>query len=247
MILDGQRALVTGGSRGIGKAIALALAEAGADVVINYNSSQDEALEVVESIRGMGRNAEAVQADVSDFAQAGTLVKAATEFHGGLDIVINNAGITRDKLLMAMKPEDFSDVVDTNLGGCFNITHQACRGLIRNRRGTVINITSVSGMVGMKGQANYSASKAGIIGFTKAMAKELASRNITVNAVAPGFVESDMTAKLGDMYLKEMLKFIPMGRLGTAEEVGQTVVFLCSDAARYITGQVMVLDGGLTM
>ncbi|MDP7111380.1 MAG: SDR family oxidoreductase, partial [Myxococcota bacterium] len=177
----------------------------------------------------------------------GTLVKSATEFHGGLDIVVNNAGITRDKLLMAMKPEDFSDVVDTNLGGCFNVTHQACRGLIRNRKGTVINITSVSGMVGMKGQANYSASKAGIIGFTKAMAKELASRNITVNAVAPGFVESDMTAKLGDMYLKEMLKFIPMGRLGTAQEVGQSVVFLCSGAARYITGQVMVLDGGLTM
>ena len=247
MDLQGQRALVTGGSRGIGKSIALALAGAGADVVINYNQSADEAQAVVTSIRELGRKAEAVQADVSRFEDAGALIKAATEFLGGIDIVVNNAGITRDKLLMAMKPEDFSDVVDTNLGGCFNVTHQACRGLIRNRRGTVINITSVSGMVGMKGQANYSASKAGIIGFTKAMAKELASRNITVNAVAPGFVESDMTAKLGDMYLKEMLKFIPLGRLGTAEEVGETVVFLCSDAARYITGQVIVLDGGLTM
>ena len=247
MILDGQRALVTGGSRGIGKAIALALGEAGADVVLNYNRAEDEATQVAETILAMGRRAETVQADVSSFEQAGALVKTATEFLGGLDIVINNAGITRDKLLMAMKPADFFDVVNTNLGGCFNVTHQACRGLIRNRRGSVINITSVSGMVGMKGQANYSASKAGIIGFTKAMAKELASRNVTVNAVAPGFVESDMTAKLGDLYLKEMLKFVPLGRLGTAEEVAQTVVFLCSDAARYITGQVMVLDGGLTM
>jgi 3-oxoacyl-[acyl-carrier protein] reductase len=247
MTLQGQRALVTGGSRGIGRAIALGLAGAGADVALNFNSSAEAADEVVAAIGAMDRKAFAIQADISDFAEAARLVKEATAALGGIDIIVNNAGITRDKLLMAMRPDDFFDVVNTNLGGCFNVTHAATRGLIRNRRGTIVNITSVSGMVGMKGQANYSASKAGIIGFTKAMAKELASRNVTVNAVAPGFVESDMTAKLGDMYLKEMLKFIPMGRLGNAEEVAEAVVFLCSDAARYITGQTIVLDGGLTM
>ncbi len=247
MELIGNRALVTGASRGIGKAIALGLARAGADVVINYNASSEAADAVVAEIREMGRAAEAVQADVSDFAQAASLVKRATEILGGTDIIINNAGITRDKLLMAMKPEDFTDVIDINLGGCFNVTHAACRNLIRNRKGAIVNVTSVSGIVGMKGQANYSASKAGIIGFTKAMAKELASRNVTVNAIAPGFVESDMTDKLGDAYLQEMLKFIPMGRLGNVEEVSDATAFLCSTSARYITGQVLVLDGGLTM
>jgi len=248
MELIGNRALVTGSGRGIGEAIALHLAEMGADVVLNDFGNMEGANALAEKIQGMDRKATAIEADVSDFAAAADLVKQATEFLGGLDIIVNNAGITRDKLLLAMKAEDFYDVININLGGTFNVTHAAYRGFLRNRKGAIVNLASVSGMTGTKGQGNYSASKAGIIGFTKAMAKELGSRNVTVNAVAPGFIESDMTDKLPKEYLDFMTKnLIPMGRLGDIREVAQVVGFLCSDHARYITGQSIVIDGGLTM
>lgn len=248
MELIGNRALVTGGGRGIGEAIALELAQLGADVVLNDLGNMDGANAVVGKIEGMGRKALAIEADVSDFDAAAALVKQATEFLGGLDIIVNNAGITRDKLLIAMKKEDFYDVVNINLGGTFNVTHAAYRGLLRNRKGAIVNLASVSGMTGTKGQGNYSASKAGIIGFTKSIAKELGSRNVTVNAVAPGFIQSDMTDKLPKEYLDFMTKnLIPMGRLGDIHEVAKVVAFLCSDSSRYITGQTLVLDGGLTM
>ena len=246
MELIGNRALVTGSGRGIGKAIALELASLGADVVLNDVGNMDGANAVAEEIQGMGRKATAIEADVSSFSAAANLVKEATAFLGGIDIFVNNAGITRDKLLLAMKEEDFYDVININLGGTFNVTHAAYRGLLRNRKGAIVNLASVSGLTGTKGQGNYSASKAGIIGFTKSMAKELGSRNVTVNAVAPGFIESDMTDKLPKEYLDFMTKhLIPLGRLGNIEEVAKAVAFLCSDSSRYITGQVLVIDGGL--
>ncbi len=249
MDLAGQKALVTGGSRGIGKAIALELARLGADVAINYNRSAGPADEVVAQIKAMGRKAVAIQADVSDFAQAGTLVKEAVAVHGGLSILVNNAGITRDKLLMAMKEEEWSAVIQTNLGGTYNVTQQATRSLLRNRDtgAVVINISSVSGRVGVPGQANYSAAKAGIIGFTKAVAKELGKRDIRVNAVAPGFITTDMTDSMPKAMLDQMVKMIPLGRMGTVDEISQLVGFLCGPGGRYITGQCFVVDGGLTM
>jgi 3-oxoacyl-[acyl-carrier protein] reductase len=249
MELLGNKALVTGGSRGIGRAIALELARRGADVAINYNSKPEAAQEVVAEIEKLGRKAIAVQANVGDFAQAGALIKTVAEALGGLTILVNNAGITRDKLLMAMKDEDWNAVVGTNLGGTFNVTQQAIRTLLRNRDtgARVVNITSVSGLVGVPGQTNYSAAKAGIIGFTKALAKELASRKILVNAVAPGFIETDMTHEMPVAILEQTLKLVPLGRIGTAGEIAQTVAFLCGPGANYITGQVFVVDGGLTM
>ena len=246
MELIGNRALVTGSGRGIGKAIALELARLGADVVINDVGNMEGANEVVAEIQEMGRKATAIEADVSDFKAAAAMVKEATAFLGGIDIYVNNAGITRDKLLLAMKEEDFFDVININLGGTFNVTHAAYRGLLRNRKGAIVNLASVAGLTGTKGQGNYAASKAGIIGFTKSMAKELGSRNVTVNAVAPGFIESDMTDKLPKEYLDFMKKhLIPLGRLGNIDEVAKAVAFLCSDSSRYITGQVLVIDGGL--
>ena len=248
MELIGNRALVTGSGRGIGKAIALELARCGADVVINDFGNMDGANDVVAAIEEMGHKATAIEADVSSFEDSARLVKEATAFLGGLDIIVNNAGITRDKLLMAMKKEDFYSVLNVNLGGTFNVTQAASRGLARNRKGAVVNLASVSGITGTKGQPNYSASKAGIIGFTKAVAKELGARNVTVNAVAPGFIESDMTDKLPKQYLDVITKqMIPLGRLGDIDEVAKVVAFLCSDGARYITGQTIVIDGGLYM
>ncbi len=248
MELIGNRALVTGSGRGIGKAIALELARCGADVVVNDFGNMEGADGVVAEIEEMGRKALAIEADVSSFEDAARLVKEATTFLGGIDIIVNNAGITRDKLLMAMKKDDFYSVLNVNLGGTFNVTQAASRGLARNRKGAVVNLASVSGISGTKGQPNYSASKAGIIGFTKAVAKELGARNVTVNAVAPGFIESDMTDKLPKQYLEFMTKnMIPLGRLGDIVEVARCVAFLCSTDSRYITGQTIVIDGGLYM
>lgn len=249
MELEGHKALVTGGSRGIGRAIAIELARRGADVVINYNRSEGPALEVVAEIEALGRKGFALQADVSDFTQAGALVKGAVAALGGLNILVNNAGITRDRLLMVMKEDDWNSVIQTNLSGVYNVTQQATRSLLRNRDtgARVVNITSVSGMVGVPGQANYSAAKAGIIGFTKAVAKELSKRKILVNAVAPGFIQTDMTDELNDQMLGEAIKMVPCGRMGNVDEISGVVAFLCGPAASYITGQTIVVDGGLTM
>jgi len=247
MELEGSKALVTGGSRGIGRAIAVELARRGADVAINYNRSEGPAQEVVQEIEALGRKGFAIQADVGDFAQAGALVKQAVADLGGLNVLVNNAGITRDKLLMVMKEEDWQAVVQTNLGGVYNVTQQATRSLLRNRDtgARVINITSVSGMVGVPGQANYSAAKAGLIGLTRSSAAEFASRGVTVNAVAPGFIESDMTAELNK---EPILAAIPLGRMGQPAEVASAVRFLAADpAAAYMTGQVLQVDGGMVM
>jgi len=249
MELEGHKALVTGGSRGIGRGIALELARRGADVVINYNRSEGPALEVVSEIEKLGRKGFAIQADVSDFEQAGALVKGAVEALGGLNILVNNAGITRDRLLMVMKEDDWNSVLQTNLGGVYNVSQQATRSLLRNRDtgARVVNIASVSGIVGVPGQANYSAAKAGIIAFTKVMAKELSKRKILVNAVAPGFIKTDMTDELNSQMLGEAVKMVPCGRVGDVDEVSGVVAFLCGPNASYITGQTIVVDGGLTM
>ena len=261
MILENHRVLVTGGSRGIGRGIALEMAREGADVVINYVRSSGAADEVASEIRAMGRRAEAVQADISNPEDAKNLVASAVEFLGGLTVVVNNAGITRDTLLMAMKDEDWRAVLSTNLDGTMYVCRAAVRHLLRPRRdewaqaifgqggrgGSIINLTSVSGMVGMMGQTNYSASKAGIIGFTKALAKEIGKRGVTVNAVAPGFIATEMTEAMHQGVLEEAMKLIPLQRQGEVEEVARSVAFLASNHARYITGQVLVVDGGLTM
>ncbi|MBD2097830.1 3-oxoacyl-[acyl-carrier-protein] reductase [Trichocoleus sp. FACHB-591] len=244
--LPGQVAIVTGASRGIGRSIALALAAEGANVVVNYASSSTAADQVVADITAMGSNAIALQADVSKADQVDALFSAVMEKWGRIDVLVNNAGITRDTLLLRMKPEDWQSVIDLNLTGVFLCTRAASKIMLKQRSGRIVNITSVAGQMGNPGQANYSAAKAGVIGFTKTVAKELASRGVTVNAVAPGFIATDMTSGLNNT--DEILKFIPLGRYGQPEEVAGLVKFLAADpAAAYITGQVMNVDGGMVM
>lgn len=244
---EGKTALVTGASRGIGRAIALRLAAGGAKVVVNYARDAEGAASVVEAITGAGGTATAVQADVSDFKAADGLVKGAAETYGSLDILVNNAGTTRDTLIMMMPESDWDTVIQTNLKSTFNCSKAAVRMMMRKRFGRIINITSVSGIAGNAGQTNYSASKAGVIGFTRALAREVASRAVTVNAVAPGFVPTALTNDLPEDIKQATLKSIPLGRWGTPEEIAHAVAFLASDEAGYITGQVLTVDGGLVM
>ncbi|MDG2616494.1 3-oxoacyl-[acyl-carrier-protein] reductase [Thermoleptolyngbya sichuanensis XZ-Cy5] len=243
--LAGQVAIVTGASRGIGRAIALALAAEGAKVAVNYASSSGAADAVVAEIAGAGSEAIALQADVSKADQVDALFNAVMEKWGRVDVLVNNAGITRDTLLLRMKPEDWQAVIDLNLTGVFLCTRAASKIMLKQKSGRIINISSVVGLMGNPGQANYSAAKAGVIGFTKSVAKELAPRGITVNAIAPGFIATDMTHGLNS---EDILKFIPLGRYGQAEEVAGATRFLAADpAAAYITGQVLNVDGGMVM
>jgi 3-oxoacyl-[acyl-carrier protein] reductase len=243
--LTDRVAIITGASRGIGRAIALALAAEGANVVVNYASSSSAADEVVQAITDGGGSAIALQADVSKLEQVDTLLKETLDKFGRVDVLVNNAGITRDTLLLRMKPEDWQAVIDLNLTGVFLCTRAVSKVMLKQRSGRIINIASVAGQMGNPGQANYSAAKAGVIGFTKTVAKELASRSITVNAVAPGFIATDMTSELKS---EEILKHIPLGRYGEPEEVAGMVRFLAADpAAAYITGQVFNVDGGMVM
>lgn len=246
-MLKGKTAVVTGASRGIGKTIAIALAKAGANVVINYRSDSPRVQELIDEIKQASGSAIAVQADVSDFNDANKLVKAAVESFGSIDILVNNAGITKDNLLMRMSEEDFDSVINTNLKGVFNCTKHASTIMLKQRSGKIINISSVVGIAGNIGQANYAAAKAGIIGMTKACAKELAARGITVNAVAPGFINTEMTEVLSDKVKEASIASIPLKKFGEPEDVAQTVCFLASCAADYITGQVIQVDGGMLM
>lgn len=245
MSLNGKMALVTGASRGIGRAIALRLAEDGANVAVIYAGSADKAKAVVNEITALGVNAKAYRCNVADSAAVNETVKAVTNDLGKIDILVNNAGITRDGLMLRMKDEDFDAVLDTNLKGAFNMIRACYSGFIRKKSGRIINISSVSGIMGNAGQANYSASKAGVIGLTKSVARELASRGITCNAVAPGFIQTDMTENLGDN--NPLLNSIPLGRMGKPEDIAAAVAFLASDSAAYITGEVLKVDGGLAI
>ena len=246
-MLEGKVAVVTGASRGIGKAIALKLASQGAKVVINYNGSEEKAKEVQAQIETEGGKAVIYQCDVSDYDACQTFIQDVVKTEGSLDILVNNAGITRDGLLMKMSEEDFDKVVDTNLKGAFHTIRFAARQMLKQRSGRIINMASVVGVTGNAGQANYAASKAGVIGLTKATARELASRGITVNAVAPGFIETDMTAVLSEKVKEASVAQIPLGKFGSPEQVAAAVAFLASSDAAYITGQVLHVDGGMVM
>jgi len=247
MSLEAKIAVVTGGSRGIGRAIALELARQGAQVVINYNQNATEAEAVAAAIVAAGGHAQTVQADVAITAEAARLVEGVVKSLGRVDILVNNAGITRDKLLLQMSESDWDVVLDTNLKGAYNCAKAVMRPMLKQRSGRIINITSVSGLSGSGGQSNYSAAKAGLIGFTKALAREVASRSITVNAVAPGFIETDMTNGLAADLKQKVMGQIPLERFGKPEDIANAVAFLASDAAAYITGHVLTVDGGLTM
>lgn len=250
MSLEGKIAIVTGagrGGRGIGRGIALALAQAGADVAITSRSNIADAEAVAEAVREAGRTALAIQCDVSDATSVESLFATVKEQLGRVDILVNNAGITRDTLLLRMSEDDWDGVLDANLKGTFLCTRAAAKIMLKQKFGRIINITSVNGQVGSPGQANYSASKAGMIGFTKSVARELASRNITVNAVAPGFIDTQMTDFVSGDSREKLLEKIPLGRFGSVEDVGAAVAFLASDGASYITGQTLTVDGGLTV
>lgn len=238
-------AIVTGASRGIGRAIALEFAKQGAFVVINYNGSREKAAQVKEEIINQGGEAEIFQCNVADFTACGAFIKEIVKTYGRIDVLVNNAGITKDGLLMAMSEEDFGSVLDTNLVGTFNCIRHVARQMLKQRSGRIINMASVVGIGGNPGQANYAASKAGVIGLTKTAAKELASRGITVNAIAPGFIRTDMTDVLSDKVKEETLKNIPMGKFGEPEDVAKAAAFLASSEAGYITGQVLCVDGGM--
>ncbi|MEG0144681.1 MAG: 3-oxoacyl-[acyl-carrier-protein] reductase [Clostridia bacterium] len=245
--MRGKIALVTGGSRGIGRAIAIKLASSGADVAILYAGNAVAAQEVLRRIAESGVRAMAIACDVSDQAQVTSAYQQVKETLGAVDILVNNAGITRDRLAMRMRAEDFSRVISVNLAGAFHLIHAVLPDFVRRRSGRIINISSVSGLKGNAGQANYSAAKAGLIGLTKAIAREVASRGITCNAVAPGFVKTDMTAAMNEQALEAALAEVSMGRIGEAEDIAEAVAFLASDAAAYITGAVLPVDGGMAM
>ena len=246
-MLEGKIALVTGASRGIGRQIALTLGREGASVIVNYNGSAAKAEEVVKEIEAAGGKAEAVQCNVSDFESCGRMMADVVSRYGRLDILVNNAGITRDNLLMKMSEEDFDAVISTNLKGVFNCIKHISRQMLKQKSGHIVNISSVSGVMGNAGQVNYSASKAGVIGMTKAVAREMASRGITCNAIAPGFIKTDMTDVLSDTIKENINAQIPMKKFGETEDVANLVAFLASDAAKYITGQVICVDGGMAM
>lgn len=245
--LEGKSALVTGASRGIGRAIAIALAEAGADVAVNYSGNEEAARETAQAIEALGRKAVILKANVGKAAECEQLVAATLEAFGKLDILVNNAGITRDNLIMRMKEEEFDEVIETNLKGVFNGIKAVTRPMMKQRSGRIINISSVVGVLGNAGQANYVAAKAGVIGLTKSASRELASRGITVNAIAPGFIASDMTDKLTEEYREKLLADIPLGRMGRPEDIASAAVYLASDAASYMTGQTIHIDGGMYM
>lgn len=246
-MLEGKVALVTGAGRGIGREIALTLAEYGADVIVNYHGSREKAQEVVEQIEQMGRKAVAVQCSVADYEACGKMVTDMLEAFGHIDILVNNAGITKDNLVIKMSEEDFDAVMDTNLKGTFNTIKHMYRPFLKQRAGRIINLSSVSGVLGNAGQANYAASKAGVIGLTKSVARELAARNITVNAVAPGYIDTDMTEAMTEAAREATLAQIPLRRVGTPKDIAETVAFLASDRASYITGQVISVDGGMAI
>ena len=245
--LENKVAVITGGSRGIGRAIALEFAGRGAAVVVNYNSSPDAAEDVVKKITEAGGKAAAFKADVSDFKQAEALIKFAIETFGDLSILVNNAGITRDQLIMMMPEADWDTVINTNLKSTFNCSKAAVKHMMRKRTGRIINMASVAGQMGNPGQTNYSASKGGQIAFTKALAREVAARNITVNAIAPGFVDTEILDAMTPEMLESALKLVPLGRKGKPEEIAFTAAFLASDGSAYITGQVIGVDGGMAM
>ena len=247
MKLEGKKVLVTGASRGIGRAIALAMAAEGADVVVNYAGSEAAAKAVAAEIEAMGRKALVIQADISSNEAATAMVDQVVKEMDRIDVLVNNAGITRDGLLMRMKEEDWDAVLTTNLKGVFNCTKAAVKYMMKQKAGHIVSISSVVGLTGNAGQANYAAAKAGVIGFTKAVAKEVAARGITVNAVAPGFIQTDMTAVLSEKVVEGMLQTIPLRKLGEPSDIAKAVIFLASDDANYITGQTIHVDGGMVM
>lgn len=246
-MLTGKVALVTGAGRGIGREIALTLASYGAAVIVNYNGSKEKAEEVVSEIMSAGGSAEAVQCSVADYEACGAMIEAAVKKYGHIDILVNNAGITKDNLIMKISEADFDSVIATNLKGTFHTIKHMYRVFLKQRAGRIINLTSVSGLLGNAGQANYAASKAGVVGLTKSVARELASRGITVNAVAPGYIDTEMTQAMTESAKEATLTQIPLHRVGTTKDIAEMVAFLASEKASYITGQIISVDGGMCM